>query len=71
MKNPLIVPKVLSRNVRLDFSIVTPNLLTLPSFFPCRKVSRSVSIPPILEGDTDQWEEENSLEKDKKQNRKR
>ena len=36
---------------------------------PCRKVSRSVSIPPILEGDPDPREEEYSG--DKKQNRKR
>ena len=41
----------------------------------CRKVcARSVSIPPILEhGDTDNWEDEDSIEVDseKKQSRKR
>ena len=38
-----------------------------------RKVAcgRSASIPPILEGDTDTWEEDGGEAADKKQSRKR
>ena len=56
------------------FIIQTPFKLSI-SVSVCRKVcARSVSIPPILEhGDTDNWEDEDSIEVDseKKQSRKR
>ena len=53
---------------------VSPSKVSI-SVSVCRKVcARSVSIPPILEhGDTDNWEDEDSIEVDseKKQSRKR
>ena len=58
----------------LSFHHPDPSKLSI-SVSVCRKVcARSVSIPPILEhGDTDNWEDEDSIEVDsvKKQSRKR
>ena len=51
-------------------------MFCVPLLDICRKVcSRSVSIPPILEGDTDNWEQDEpdsiELDSEKKQSRKR